>query len=302
VRSVLSAGLVAAFVVVACPAAAQGHRGAPPGQLKPKTPEPTPAASTPASAADVQVAALGPSIEPRGFGMWLDDATLAAPGSVWLSASMMRWSTPSGHGFDAPAIGGAIGLTRRAQLSLSIPYSRVTNEGDALASGGLGDVYAGIKLEITEPAERRIGVSVSPTLEILTSATTRRTSLVLPASVEVGLGQTRAYGSVGVFTRGAAFLTGAIERQLSERVLVTAALLQSWTTADAAASDTYGLGRTRTDVSGMVTVFAGPSTAFFGGITRTLSAQEFDSARFALSGGISVAVVPPSAVPIRPPR
>jgi len=234
--------------------------------------------------------------------MWLDDASLAAPGSVWVSASMMRWSTPSGHGIDAPAIGAAIGLTRRAQMSLAVPYSRVTSDGDALASGGLGDVYAGIKIQIAEPTERRIGLSVSPTLEILTSATTRRTGLVLPASVEIALGQTRAYGSAGLFTRGAAFVTGAVERYVSERVLVTGALLQSWTTADVTASETYGLNRTRTDLTGMVTVFAGPSAAFFGGITRTLSAQEFDSARFALSGGISIAVIPPSVVPIRPPR
>ena len=301
-RKSIAAGFVVVALVTTSPAAAQGHRGAPPGQLKAKTPEasgggaPQPA-GVDAPAIDGGIAA---AVEPRSFGMWLDDANLAAPGSVWLTASMMRWSTPGGHGVDAPAIGAAVGLTRRTQMSLAIPYSRVSSDGGT--SAGLGDVYAGIKIQIAEPAARHIGVSVSPTLEVLTSTATRRASFVLPVSVEVVAGETRAYGSAGVFTRGAAFATGAIERHISTRVLVTGALLQSWTTADALASEAFGLGRTRTDVAGMVAVFAGPSTAFFGGITRTLSRQEFDSARFVLSGGITFALTPPSAIPIRPPR
>src|ERR1043165_2112357 len=70
------------------PARAQGYRGAPPGREKKPNPnshsnQSSGTASTPSTV----------GTEARTFGVWLDDATTAAPRSVWVTAAMTSWST-----------------------------------------------------------------------------------------------------------------------------------------------------------------------------------------------------------------
>jgi len=292
-------------VVVVSPALAQGHRGAPPGQInKPKnnsggsTEPPAPAApgggdTNPAPATVVQT---------RTFGAWLDDASLAPGGSVWVTVAATRWSTPTAHGIDAPSLGVAAGLTQHAQLSFSVPYSRMTTSDGSLP-GGVGDVYAGVKLLARSPGDNRVGVSFSPTLEILNPpGGSRSAGLVLPVSAEVGFDRVRAYGSMGLFTRGSIFSAGALELHVTPLLSITGALLRSWSTAGAEASDALGLRRSRTDVSGTIVSFLRPSVAVFGSAGRTLSTLEFDSSRYVISGGIAFVLTPPNETPIRPPR
>jgi len=284
-------------------AGAQGHRGAPPGQLR-KTPSGT---TSPQQSNGAAVEVSTP-VAVRAFGFWLDDATLAAPGSLWLTASLTRWAAPAGSGVDAPAIGAAIGLTRRLQWSLSVPYSRFT---PASSSGppttGLGTVYAGLKVLVIDPATHRIGLSATPTLEIVDSTTASamtegRAHAVLPLSFEAGHGRGRVYGSVGYFTRGATFAAGALEARLSPKTFLTAALMQSWSTFDADTATALGLSRRRTDVSGGVTAFVAPTTAVFVSVGRTISHLEFDSARVVLTAGLSIGVAASLKTPVRPPR
>src|SRR6187397_778070 len=97
---VRAAALAFAVLVVAVPAGAQGHRGAPPGQIKqppksgsqgangtPTNGTTAPGESTPASLTT-----------PRSFGAWLDDATLAPEKLVWVTLATTRWSALAGHG------------------------------------------------------------------------------------------------------------------------------------------------------------------------------------------------------------
>jgi hypothetical protein len=298
----VSLTIVLTILVCATPAVAQGHRGAPPGKLRqpPKTEQQTPADPSAEVPSPVQV---------RTFGVWLDDATLAAPGSVWLTASLTRWAAPVGSGLDAPAIGAAIGLTSRAQWSLSVPYARFSPDagapGDTLS--GLGTVYAGVKLLAIDPATHRIGVSTTPAIEILDRAIVEasddgRAHWVLPLSFEAGRGRRRMYGSVGYFTRGSTFAAGALEARLSPRLIATVALMQSWSTSDADAAGALGLSRRRTDVSGGLTMFVAPTAAVFASLGRTISRMEFDGARVMVTAGLSVGMMPSPRMPPRLPR
>ena len=289
-----------AIAAISSPAGAQGHSGAPPGQLK----KPMPSASHGNAAPGGGESGSPPvsSITPRSFGEWLDDATLAAPGSIWITTAATAWSAIGGHGADVPSLGVALGLAPRAQASLVLPFSRIVSE-DQTVFRGVGDTYAGLKLLVVDPATHPVGVSCSPTLEVLSAyAATQRAGLVLPVSIEAGSGATRVYASTGYFSRGALFASAALERHLSSRVAVTGALLQSWSTADQAASTDLGLRRARTDVSGSLTAFVTPAVAVFGSIGRTLSELEYDSSRLVVSGGIAFAFTPPREQPVRPPR
>jgi len=307
VRAVLL--LVAALVASAVPAAAQGHRGSPPGLINkggntPSSPK-GPASPDPGSDGGAPVSTPPAGIttaDPRAFGEWLDDATLAAGGSVWLTAAVTRWTTPNAHGVDAPAIGIAAGLTPRTQLSVALPYSHYTVDGGRLPAG-LGDTYAGVKILLVDRASSGVGISTSPTLEILnTPGSPRRAGFVLPVSLEGGRGPVRIYASAGFFTRGATFASAAAEYHASRQVSVTAAVLQSWSTSGDAATTALGLRRTRTDITGTVVSFVNASMGVYGSVGRTISPEEFDSTRFVISGGIALGLTPANQIPVRPPR
>jgi hypothetical protein len=304
-----TAGLALVWLTATVAVAAQGHRGAPPGQIDkppkaPSEPAPSPDPAAP-GAADPSPGLPDTTLPPvtaRTFGVWLDDATLAPGGSVWVTAGVTRWRTPAAHGVDAPSIAIAAGLTPRAQLSLSVPYSRLATD-DATYPSGIGDVYAGVKILLIDPVRSRIGLSTSPTLEVLNgSGAPRRSGLVLPLSIEAGRGPVRVYGSTGFFTRGAVFASGAVEFHAAPRLSVTGSLSRSWTTSDQSATADLGLAPARTDASGTAVAFLGPSAAAFLSVSRTISRLEFDSTQYGISAGIAFVLTPPADIPIRPPR
>jgi hypothetical protein len=228
----------------------------------------------------------------RSLGVWLDDATLMAPEEAWLTVSMQRWASPIGSGFDGPIFDAVTGVTERAHVFVSVPYSRVTYTGYATESE-LGTVYVGSKIGLWDPSKDGFGASVSPAVEFLSPSAVdgtgfSRVNLVLPASLEWRAGATRVYGSTGYFTRGAVFLGGAVERSLSDAWVVTGALSQAWSTGDQALSETLGLRANRTDASGSVSWIASSHLMIFGSVARTLSPLDADSTRYALSGGVSI--------------
>jgi hypothetical protein len=272
--------LLVCGVLIAAVAEAQGRGGAPPGLQKKRT-----------------------------FGGWLDDATMAAPRSVWVTVAATRWTSPIGDGTDVPVVGVAAGLSPRAQFSLSVSRSRFTLSDDgAETTSGFGNLYAGVKFLAVERAGGGVGVSFSPTLEVLNEATAaaaglRRVHGILPLSIEAGQGAARFYGSVGYFTRGATFASAALELHLAPRVAATAAVMQSWAVRSATVTDNaLDLGRRRTDVSGGVTVFVAPAAAVFASLGRTVSRMDFDSTRVVFTAGLSLGLSPPAEMPPRPPR
>lgn len=278
---------------VAAPARAQFPHGTPPGLAKHGGKPPGKSGSGGPTSTDLPGggAGGGATSRVRSLGVWLDDATVMAPGESWLTLSMQRWDSPSGTGIDAPIVDLAGGVAHNVQPFLSTAYSQITYTGTP-AQGELGTVYLGAKIGLRDPASGSFGFSVSPAVEILSDSASTGTGLsrvnfVLPASMEWRRSATRVYGSTGYFTRGAFFLGGAVEQTVVEHWVLTGALTQAWSTDSAALSDQLGLNSTRTDLSGSVS-WIGPHVMLFGSAARTISQLDADATRYSFAVGASI--------------
>jgi len=304
-------GLLALLFAVctAAPALAQRRpHGVPPGLAKqdPKPPsnptgsasaEPSPPAASPVTGAG---AASGVA-RFRSFGSWLDDASVLSPGEAWVTLSAQRWASPAFDGAGLPVADVAVGLTSRVQAFATFPVTRYGYPGEP-RTHELGDMFVGGKVVLREPDASRIGVSVSPALEIVGSSTMvesgmPRVSLVVPVNVELQQSRGRLYASGGFFTRGAWFAGGALERQLSDAFVATGGLSFMGARGDAVLSDAYGLHHQRFDAFGALSWFASPALVVFGSAGRTLSSMDLDATRYAFSIGASLNVHRPGPRP-----
>jgi hypothetical protein len=238
--------------------------------------------------------------------MWLDDATAMAPGEGWLTVSLQRWSSPVGNGIDAPVFDLLGGVVSRVHLFASIPYSRTSYTG-LPSSGELGTLYFGGKFVMRAPDGKGIGIAISPAVEVLSPSAIvdtgySRVNAVLPLSAEWRHERTRIYGSTGVFTRGAYFLSGAVEQTLTNRLVATGALSQAWATRGDVLAEELGLRSSRTDLSGSLAWVVSPQLMLFASGARTISPLDADATRFALSGGASVNLYRPGRrLPVKKP-
>ena len=252
-----------------------------------KHPQPTTptSASGPsgAGAAEIQIAGTGI----RNFGSWLDDASMVAPGQGFMSLGFGLWKMPGYREFDLPTIDTSVGLHRRVQVGVSAPFYHANEPGGPTARG-LGNMYLSSKFLLRDASTHPVGFSLSPTLEVLSSAPPDRSriSWALPVNLEVQRTGWRVYGSAGYFSRGALFASGAIERALSERVWVTGTISNAHSIDPDPLSVALGLAQTRTDVSGGVTASITPKMAVFGSVGRTISKQDANSANLVLTGGL----------------
>ena len=211
------------IVLTAASAAAQGNgNGHALGRYKHKSnPPPSSSSSTTAPSAE-SVPVVGGV---RQFGSWLDDASLVEPAHGYASISIGHYRSLGGRQTDFPIVDGAFGLTPRLQVGVSVPYYRLTfNDGTRIT--GLGDVYLSTKVSIVAPenTERRIGLALSPVLEVLGDPDPIKNTRMfwgLPVNVELRRDRYRVYGSGGYFSRGALFGSGALEVPVHERVIVT---------------------------------------------------------------------------------
>lgn len=265
-------------------AAAQGN-GVAHGRSKNPRPAATSAAG-PSAAGSNEIQVAGTGI--RNFGSWLDDASMVAPGEGFMSLGFGIWQMPGYREFDFPTIDTAIGLHRRVQVGVSAPFYHANEPGGPTARG-LGNMYLSSKILLRDPSTHPLGFSVTPTLEVLSSAPPDRSrfSWALPVNVEVQRPGWRVYGSTGYFSRGALFASGAVERALTERAWVTGTISHSYSIDPDPLSAALGLAQTRTDVSGGAAVSVTPRMAVFGSVGRTISRQDANSADLMLTGGVS---------------
>lgn len=285
-RVITRVGLAACLVAAASPAFAQGnpHR-VPPGQTKRVQGVP----STSGLVVEGDPAIVG---RVRTFGTWLDDASAMAPGEAWLALSMSRWVMPVATGADAPVVDLSVGVSRRVQTSLTVPYFRVTDRAGGSVQG-LGDLYLGTKVVLRDAATHKVGVAVGPTLEYLSETSTTGTGLkrmnwILPVNLERRFGSGRVYGSTGYFTRGVFFASGAVERVVNDKLVVSGVLAQSYATDKDAISEEIGLGRQRLDLSGTAAYTVSPALVVFGSLGRTVLGFDEDSTRLLASAGVSL--------------
>jgi hypothetical protein len=229
----------------------------------------------------------------RNFGSWLDDASVMTPGSGFMSFAVGYWRTPGFTEFDAPSFDVGVGLTRRLQIGASVPVYHVGEPGGPM-SRGVGDLYLSSKIQLRDPAgdkRKRIGIAVIPVVSILSVAPAAggsRVSWAIPGSIEVQRDGWRAYGSAGYFSRGSLSASGAVEFTLTNRAWATGTITESRSNKRDDLGQALGFSRTRTDVSGGVTVSVSNTMALFGTVGRTISRQDPNSARLFMTGGLSV--------------
>jgi hypothetical protein len=226
----------------------------------------------------------------RTFGSWLDDASVMPEGVGSVSLAFSYWRTPAYREFDVPVVDGSLGLTRRIQVGVSVPYYHAGEPGGPVARG-LGDLYLSTKIQLRDPSlpGRHVGFSVTPLVEILsyTPADASRFSWALPGSIEVRHGRVRAFGSAGYFSRGALFASSAVELAVSDSVWITGSVSRSHSVTKDDLSVALGLTQSRTDVSGSAAVALLPGMSVFGAVGRTVSRRDANSATLSISTGLA---------------
>jgi hypothetical protein len=274
---------IAFLVLAAAPAAAQGHgKGLGKGRAGPVTS----GSATAATAASTGV---------RQFGSWLDDASVLGSGNAWTAISFGHYRTPFSHQTDFPIADASIGVTRRAQVGVTVPFYRL-QLADGSSVNGIGDMYFSTKLSIVDPHDkgRRVGFAVSPTVELLDNSMTGagRFGWGAPVSLEFRGKGHRAFGSTGYFSRGAVFGSSAVEIPVRERLMITTALSVMRSTNNDPVADALQLPKTRTDLNGVAAYFLSPSAAVFGGAGRTISNAAAGGTSLMITGGISLTLTP----------
>jgi hypothetical protein len=225
----------------------------------------------------------------RNFGAWLDDASVMPAGRGSLTLSFAYWKTPSYRELDFPVADGAVGLSRRVQFGMSVPYYHAGEAGGPVARG-VGDLYLSTKVQLRAPAAGKLGFAITPLVEILSFAPSPdrgRVSWAIPANVEYQGQGWRAFGSTGYFSRGAVFASGALEIALSDRAWLTGSVSQSHSLEQDDFSTALGIAQTRTDASGGLGVSLSPNMAVSGTVGRTLSSRDPTSASFFFTSGVS---------------
>ncbi len=232
------------------------------------------------------------------FGSWLDTAGVSAPGEAWISVSSAYWRSPSLREVDAPAIGVTVGVARRTQIGVSVPYYHVTDRS-GVTSRGFGASYVTTKFALIE--NPRVALSTSPTVEILnwSSPEIGRVNFVLPISLKRSVGRTQIYGSTGYFTRGSVFGSGAAEWPITSKVTLAATVAHSYSVVSDPVSDALSIARHRTDANGGAYYASNAGVVFFTSIGRTFFPVDQTSGRLSVSGGVTMNV---SGVVTRPPR
>lgn len=228
------------------------------------------------------------------FGSWLDDASMLAPGEAWTSLSFGYFRLSGSGQTNFPIVDASVGLTKRAQFGVTVPYYRV-HLPNGPAMGGLGDVYLSAKVSLLNPADstRSFGVALSPIIEILEDpdANGGRWSWAAPVDLQCQAGNYKIFGSTGVFSRGAIFGSGAIQVPINDRLALFGAVTFTRSLKEDTDAQALGIPRSRGDVTAAAAYFISPVFAAFVGTGRTLGSNP-SATSFMLTGGVSMAFTP----------
>jgi hypothetical protein len=271
----------AGFILASQPAAAQGNgHGNAFGHYR----------STVASAAQPSSNAApiaGTGV--RNFGSWLDDASMQDPGRGFVTMGFGLFKTAVYREVDLPTIDSGVGITRRLQVGMSVPYYYSNAPGEPFAHD-FGDVYLNAKYQLRAPSRRQTGFAIVPLVEVLSVAPPSgggRVQWALPLSVERQFKRWRAMGTGGYFSRGALFGAGAFEMPVGKKTWATASLSHSYSTRHDDLSTALGFHRSRTDLSGGISRDIRHDVSVYGNLGRTISAHDDNSASIMLSAGVS---------------
>ena len=135
---------------------------------------------------------------------WIDDASLLPPGSAALTISVARWSGADLSEVDAPIVDAAFGVTKRFQLSATVPHVVGSADGTGPV-GGLGTSYFSAKspssmIQISQvsswPCRPSSRFSAKAPFSRLAAGESRY-QVGLPVSIEVARGAVRMFAATG---------------------------------------------------------------------------------------------------------
>jgi hypothetical protein len=274
------AGALAALAI-AGPATAQGKSGGAPG--KKSTPPPAGTVSAPATSS---IATSGLTTAASPFS-WLDDASIMAPGDVWVGVSMVHWRGAGTSQTVVPVVDGTVGLAPRFQIGMTVPR----------VDGGFGTTFVSGKIGVVTGERGRPAVAVAPTLEIVNGTASelvatgqRRAHWGLPVSAQIDHAGARLFVSSGYFSPGIWYAGGGASRALTDRVGVSVSFSHAWTRI--ATLDPALNGPSRNDLSGGGSYDLSPNFTVFGSIGRTIGTSVDNGSGTTVSFGLSVNAAP----------
>lgn len=264
----LSFAAFALLLVATIPAAGQGRSG---NSKKQKNT---------ASPSTAQTATSTPSNSALGviyYGSWLDDASIVPPGGAWVALSTGYWKGQAMRQFDAPVVSVVAGLNRRLQVGGSVPIYHFRDETGASQSG-IGNLSFYGKTMLIDPAKSadRVGLAITPNLEMSTSGTDRF-AWAFPINIEVRRDRARFYGSTGYFSRGSIFGSVAAEIPAGDRVTLTGNAGRSYSRS--------GSHQTSLGLSAGLSV--SDNSSVFIGVGQTFQAIGAGPGGISLAGGVS---------------
>jgi hypothetical protein len=275
---------VLSLAVAAGPAWSQGRSDAAPGKTKDKPARSEASTRAPQSGISSPVTASTPTSAPASsanavvyYGSWLDDASIVAPGDVWVGLSTGYWRGQGSRQIDAPVASAAVGINSRMQAGGSFSFYHF-RDADGFSENGPGSASLYGKFLLFDPSTtpHSVGVAVTPLVELSPGAADQ-VGWALPVSVEARRGNARFYGSAGYFSRGSTFATVGLDVPVSSRVALSGSFGQSFASAGTHQTS-FGVG----------TFFSVTSTsAVFVGLGQTLMPESIGPGGLSVAAGFS---------------
>lgn len=292
----LVSGFLLSMAIAAGPAFAQGRSDAAPGKDKERSPKTADAPSSNSSRATQSgigspVTAATSTSSPASsanaviyYGSWLDDASIVAPGDVWVGLSTGYWRGQGNRQIDAPVASAAVGINSRMHAGGSFSFYHF-RDADGLSETGPGSMSVYGKFQIFDPSNtaRPFGLAITPLIEFSPGAEDE-VGWALPVNVEGRRGNTRVYGSAGYFSRGSTFATVGVDLALGSRAALTGSLGQSYASAGTHQTS-FGIGAFFSATS---------TTGVFMGLGQTLMPAEVGPGGLSLAGGFSFLLPQPT--------
>jgi hypothetical protein len=223
---------------------------------------------------------------------WVDNATLMAPGTVWIGTSLVRWQGDGVSEVSAPVIDVAAAVHRRVQVAMSMPRVHAASD-PAAPQGGWGTTFANVKLGLVQAERHGFNVAAAPTLEILSEAAMvgapagrSRMQWGLPVSADVERGAARLYGSTGYFSPGVWFAGAGFASQVSKRAGASLSFSRAWNSS--ASTDPAIDTPKRNELSGGGSFDITPHVSVYGSIGQTIATSPQNGGGRTFSVGMAV--------------
>ena len=273
-------------LVATGPAIAQGRSDSAPGKTKDKSAKSPSTGSSRASQSGLAspitstTSTSAPAASANSvvyYGSWLDDASIVAPGDVWVGLATGYWRGDSNRQIDAPVMSAAVGITPRVQAGGSASFYHF-RDADGISENGFGmfSLYGKFQIADAARAPNAIGVAVTPLIE-LSPGSEAPVGWALPVNLETHRGDARIYGSAGYFSRGSLFGTIGVDIPVTSRIYLNGTFGQS-----------YARAGTHQTSLGVGASFGMTSTSgLFVGLGQTFMPSETGPGGVSLAGGMS---------------